>query len=282
MWSIIASIAAALLAGGALELLTHAYHWSWGWGVFLGLLVYIGVMLGLNVYFGKKLKSLVGEVQAILMAAQEEVTKQGNRLRSHPTGNATVMQEQLEKTLERGTLKAIEKLDSATPLYRWNVLAERQVNTLKMQLYYQIQDFEEADALLPKVMLLDPQVVAMKLARQHANNDPGLEKTFLTGITKFKFDKATLIYATYAWILVKRKELDKALNVLVEGKEKTDNPVIAANWQHIVNGKPQLFSNAALGEQWYALHLDKPPKPRASKGDMRGHPMMGKGKRRYF
>ncbi len=85
------------------------------------------------------------------------------------------------------------------------------------------------------------------------------------GIKRFKGDKTTLIYALYSWILVKENKLEEAVVVLDEGKKKTENDVLKANWEHVVNNRIKRFSNAGLGDNWYVLALEdiKPVKQRA-------------------
>ena len=87
------------------------------------------------------------------------------------------------------------------------------------------------------------------------------KKTYEKARKKFKQDGA-LIYATYAWMLLRKKQTEAALKVLVDGKAATDDEVLAANWEHIVNGRVGSFSNAGLGEAWYALLLEEPKQPK--------------------
>ena len=134
---------------------------------------------------------------------------------------------------------------------------------------------------MSKILVMEPLTLAMKMTRQYHNDSPDLEKTFRKGVKKFKYEKGILLYALYTWILVKRKQTDEALAVLATAKEKIEDEFIHRNWHHVANNKLHLFSNAALGEQWYSLHLEKPPKQKVSKGQMKGNPMAPKGKRKH-
>ncbi len=62
----------------------------------------------------------------------------------------------------------------------------------------------------------------------------------------------------YAWILLKQGKNDDAFTVLTNAKKKSENPVLVANWEALANGKIKQFSNAGLGEAWYALGLEMP------------------------
>jgi tetratricopeptide (TPR) repeat protein len=173
---------------------------------------------------------------------------------------------------------AIEMMDQAQPLYGWAFMAEKQVSTSKMQMYFQNKRFEEVDKLLPKCMFLDPLSLAMKMAREYKHGElETVEKTFDKGIKRFKGEKLVLLYSTFAWMLLKKKDHEKAVEILGQAKEQTANEALAKNWQAVANNKPGQFSNAFLGEQWYALHLEKPKQKRVSaKAAMKNDPRIGK------
>jgi len=230
----------------------------------------------------KKLKAVMDVVQAHLTTCQEDAYKLINRFQAKPMGSQKLMQDRIEQVMEKGVREALGLLDQAKPLYRWNILAERQINTVRFQLLYQIKEFEPADALLSKILVMEPITLAMKLARLYKTNDPSLEKVFRKGVRKFKSDKAALIYSLYAWILLQQDRHDDALAVLEEGKTKTEDETLVRNWQAVANKRYGQFSNAGLGDQWYALHLEKPTKPRAGgKGQLKNNPMIPKARKRF-
>lgn len=255
---------------------------SRGWCIAIGIVAFLVCSVLLNRHWGKKLTTTVEQVQAILQQSQDEAYKMINRFQSRPSGSPKAMESQVEKVVEKGVYQALELLDNLRPIYKWSLLAERQINTLKMQLFYQIKQFDQVDQLMPKIFVMEPLTLAMKITRQYHHDSPDLERTFRKGVKKFKYEKGLLLYALYSWILVKRKEIDRAVEILAEAKDKIDDETIHRNWQHVANNRIHLFSNATIGNQWYALHLEKPQKPKASKGTMKGNPLMPKGKRRFF
>ena len=276
------SILVAVLIGCLASVLSGMWLTSQAWILTIGFLFFILASILFNRYFGKKLTAIVNEVQKILQESQQETLRKINRFQNKPIGSQKIMETQVEKSVEAGVLKALALLDGAKPLFKWGILAERQVNTLKVQLNFQIKRFDEVDALMPKILILEPLSLAMKMTRQYHLKSPDLEKTFRKGVKKFKYEKAVLIYSLYAWILVKQKKIDAALEVLSNAKEKIEDDTIQRNWQNLANNKVHLFSNSGLGEQWFSLHLEKPPKQKASKGQMKRNPMMPKGKRRHM
>ena len=278
MLSILIALLVGILASGT------AAIWlvSFGWILTIGIMFLVIASILINRLFGKKLKDTVDNVQKILQKSQQETQRRINRFQSKPMGSQKLMEKQIEKNIENGVLEALNLLDQTKPLQKWSLLAERQINTLKMQLFFQIKKFNEVDELMPKTLMMEPLTMAMKITRQYHLNSPDLEKTFRKGIKKFKYEKSVLLYSLFAWILIKRKDVNKALEILAEAKDKVEDEMIHKNWQHIANNKIHLFSNASLGEQWYALHLEKPGKQKVSKGYMKKNPMMPQGKRRRF
>jgi hypothetical protein len=273
--SIIASIAVGYGSARGLD--------STGWGIFWGITAFFVVMLILNFIFGRKLKAIVEGVQGEMQSAQEDAMKMVNRFQAKPLGSQKMMQQKVEKVVEEGIGRAVGMLDAAEPLYPWSILAEMQVNTLRMQLNFQLKNYDEVDRLLfenkgyfSRVLLMDPMAVGMKMTRQYHNKSEDIGETFRKGVKKFKYDKGTLLYGLYAWILIKQKKNDEALEVLTEAKDKTESEVMARNWQHVSNNKVHLFSNAGLGEQWYGLGLENPPQQKPTKGQKKAHIMSQK------
>ena len=135
---------------------------------------------------------------------------------------------------------------------------------MRMQFYYQLKEFNKVDELIPKAMYVDHMSIAMKMARLYKNDDESYKKLFYKKVKKFKNEDAVILYALYSWILVKKGNFEEAIKVLLQGKEKTRNEVLEKNWESLVNSKDKKFSNADLGDIWYALYLEevKVPKPK--------------------
>ena len=253
-----------------------------GWGVFTGIIVFLATMIIVARLCQKRLMAVMGKYENSTAKFQAEAQKLQNRYQAKPVGSIKQMQAKIESIYEEGVLESIKVLDEAQPIYKWNLLAKKQIDTQKFAALFQVKRFEEADALMPKVLTLDISIYTMKFARQYMTEDPDFEKTFQKGIKRFKGEKGLLLYAIYTFAMVKRKQVDKAVEVLATAKELTDNDLIQRNWKALANNNVHLFSWGGLGEAWYGLHLEKPPRPKASKGQLKGHPMAGKGKRRYF
>lgn len=252
------------------------------WKITCAVIAFLIALILIFRHFGKKLQAVVQSAQEHVMAGRAEVEKLIHRAQNKQMTSPKAFEEKAEKLIADSVREAIQTLDAAQPLFKWVVMGQRQVNTVKMQWLYQIKEFDQADPLMNKAFEMDPMIVAMKMARAYMRDpDADLEHMFRKGTKKFKRNKGAILYAVYSWILIKRKQNDRALEVLVQAKEQTDNEVLHRNWDLVVNNKIHLFSNAALGDVWYSLHLEKPPRQKAGKGQLKGHPMYGRGKRKF-
>ena len=122
----------------------------------------------------------------------------------------------------------------------------------------QMKEFDKVDKIMPKAMMITAQAIAIKMTRMFKNNDPKLDDFFRKKSRKLKGDDAVLIFSLYAWIKIHQDDAKSALDALNLAMTKCDHPVITANRDRIANGKIKQFSNAQLGDAWYALYLEEP------------------------
>lgn len=259
MLALVISVLAAALAWGGL-------NWLWPghpvWNSVAALFGFLIVGLLINLRVKKRMEAIFGEVQASIMETQEHLKRRITMLQNRMQGGPKV-QEMLEKEQAEAIRKSIAILDKVTPLQKWNLLAVRQANTLRGQLLFQIKDFNAADPYLDKAILLDPLTLAMKMTRLYKRGKmEEVSKAYKKGVRRFKDEKATLIYALYTWILVAENRVDEAVVILYEAKDKTESNVLKQNWECLANGQTRRFSNAGLGDEWYALHLETPKAPK--------------------
>jgi tetratricopeptide (TPR) repeat protein len=220
---------------------------------------FFGTSLIINLRVKKKLEAVFTDVQNHVQEVQDQLRRKITMIQNKNMSGGKGLQKRIEKEQADGIREALKIVDKADPLGRWNLLAQRQANTLRAQLCYQIKDFEKADRYFEKCLVMDPVTLAMKMARQYQNRDmDALKKAFKKGVKRFKDEKGVLIYALYTWILVQEERIDDAVAILDDAKEKTEDETLRTNWEHLANGRVRRFSNAGLGEQWYALHLEAP------------------------
>lgn len=232
-----------------------------GWGVAVAVLCGFGLQAAITLWIRKKITSLMTAIQTRITEKSTALRRKYEQLGMRG-GNVKWLMDQARKDQDAMMIEALESSRKMEPYCKWSLMLDRQINAIRMQFLYQLRKFEEVDRLLPKTMMGDPVLVCMKMCRQYKlGQEADLKKTYEKFRKKFKQD-STLIYATYSWMLVKRKQLDEAIKVLVDGKAATDDETLESNWEHLANGRVGQFSNAALGESWYALLLEEPKQPK--------------------
>ena len=253
------SLAIAILSGlTTLVVLRQTTDLHPFWCFTFAIVAVILVQLAFGLLFRKKVNSVMNAIQAAILEGQERVNRKADMFQLKPAGGVKHMQKLLEREQHASIRKALELTKELEPWFKWSPLLKKQVATMRMQFHYQLGEFDEVDKLLPNCLFMDPITVAMKMARMYKNDSKGLEKFYKRKVKRFKDDRGMLLHALYTWILVKRGEVDKAFEILTALKEKTSNETILRNWEALANGKPKSFSNAGLGEEWYALRLENP------------------------
>lgn len=231
-----------------------------GWSVFLGLLALFSVQGGLSFYFMKRMKCDMEAVQALLLEGKRAVDAKMARWQFRPPGSIQDAQKIIEADMKEAVRKAIEATARLERYKWWVMLAEKQVATARFHLNWMVKNFDEIDRLMPKALFLDGASCAMKMARLYMKGVPSDEivKVYRKAILRAKYNENVIPAACMSWIHLKRGEDDAAFKVLCEALKKSDNAVLKANHEHLMNNRRGHFSNTNLGDQWFALHLEEP------------------------
>jgi BMFP domain-containing protein YqiC len=257
MYTMLINFGLALLVGGGLRLAGATGHWYWA--MLWGALAFLAGQVTLGLLLQRRVKRAMDGVQAVLLAGQKKLQQKINHWQQRPPGSLKQAQQELERDQRVFLEQALEASKGLEVYSRWTLMLDRQIATLRMQLYYQLKEFRKVDELLPRCMFLDPVTAAMKLARLHVRNEPAeAEKFFKKQTGKLRYGQGAIFYSLYAWMLVQRKEVDAAHKVLVQACTKMENEVVKANREHLANNRVNQFSNAGLADEWYALGLEQP------------------------
>ncbi len=231
---------------------------GWGWSVFWGVLAFAVGQAGVGFLIQKRVKAAMGGVQKILEDGQRRLQMKVNQWQMRPPGSVKQAQLEIEREQRLFVERALEASKDLERFNRWAPLMDRQVATLRAQLYWMLKDFKKVDELLPRALVVDPMMAAVKIARMYMKGDEGIEKAFRKHTARVRYGEGALLYGLYAWILVQKKDLDGAHKVLIEACEKMENETVKRNREHLANNRVGHFSNAGLGDAWYALHLEEP------------------------
>lgn len=233
-------------------------EWKWGWGIACGVMGFLITQIVIGLILRRAIKTRQDNIQMILQEAQQKVNKQLNLFQIRPPSGMKAAQQILEKIQTDATRKALEATEAFRPLYLWNLMLKKQIEAMRAQLYYQLKDFKKVDECLKSALIIDPQTVAIKLARMYRNEDAGLDKFFAAKSRRAQGEAAAFIASVYAWIKLKQDNATAAREALLAAKKKSDHPVLLENLDKLSNGKEKQFSNAGFGDIWYALFLEEP------------------------
>lgn len=251
----------AVLSGLAVGLgLYFADVLGYGWSSFCGVLAFGVVQFGLGFMIQKKVKAAMAAVQAVLVEGQKRLQAKTARWQMRPPGSVKEAQNEIARDQRAFVMEALERTEPLKRFRLWVPLMARQIATAQFQLRWMIKDFKAVDALMPKVLFLDPTTVAMKLARMYMTDAPvaAMEKVYLKGSARLKYNQNVLLAAAWSWILLKRGDVDGSFKALNAALKNSDNETLKVNREHLANNRPAHFSNAGLGDQWYALMLEEP------------------------
>ena len=261
MLSILCSTFVGLLAGFGTY---FGAKIPWGWALFFGILAFMVVNVVVSLVVRRVSGLLNKQIEMTMMETRQKLEAMQNRFAYRPAGSQKQMMAMLEKEQNNGIRKGLECCDSFRKLYLWSPLLEKQINAMKVMFHFQLKEYDMVDALLPKCLMMDPQIMALKMVRMYKNGAENIEidKFFSKKCAKLKGERAVLPVALYSWILVKQERSDEAFKVLSNAKQRCDHEVIVSNWEHLANNRVKNFSNAPLGELWYAMGLEEMKMPR--------------------
>ncbi len=255
MFGFLVALGAAVAAAWAL-VANHVC--SQGWAVFYAIATLLIVQFVIGLIIRQKMKRKQDNIQDVMTKAQEKINRQMAIFERRPPSSMRDAQEQLLKMQNDAVRKVLSILDECKNLTYWNWMLNRQLNTMRVQLYFQLKDFKKVDALLPKCFMADQQTLAIKLVRLYRNEDPALDKFYQKKCAKTKSEALAFLASVYAWIKLKQNDVAAATQAVIAATKKSDNPVLLGNHEKLINGKAKQFSNAPFGDAWYALMLEEP------------------------
>ena len=231
-----------------------------GWSVTVALLAFGASQVIATLLVQKRVRADMMRVQGILTEGQKRIQVKMQRWQLRPPGSVQAAQKEILADTRVFVKEAIAETECLRRYRLWVPMIERQIATAKMQLHWMVKDFAAVDQLLPKALLVDPAMVAMKIARMYMTNRPSDEiaKVYAKGVRRTRYNGNVLIAAVWSWIQVQRNDADGAFKTLTEALRKSDNETLKRNHELLMNNRVAHFSNSGLGDQWYSLQLEEP------------------------
>ena len=253
MLSIIIAVAIGIGFGCALGIDLQ----STGWGITCGVAGYVATQIVISLILRKKVNAVQAGIQNEMNMDRERINRQLTTFQQRQPGNMTGLKQLADRLQNEVSRKLLEATERFQIYYPWSPMLYKQINAMKVQLYYQLKDYEKVDELLPKSMLMDPLSLSIKLVRMYRNEDVKLDAFYNKKCSNFKADQGAFLACVYAWIKLKQQNTQAAVAALRKARKLSDNPVLVDNLDKLANGRKKDFSNAGFGEQWYALGLEE-------------------------
>ncbi len=251
------SILIALLISCGIGIVIGHDLQSPGWGITCGIAAYVITQIIISLILRKKINAIQAGIQNEMNADRERINRQLTTFQQRQPGNMNGLKQLADRLQSEVSRKLLAATDRFKVFYPWSPMLYKQINAMKVQLYFQVKDYEEVDRLLPKSMLLDPLSLSIKLVRMFKNEDGELDKFYNKKCSKFKGEQGAFIACVYAWIKLKQQNTQAAVAALRSARKLSDHPVLVENLDKLLNDRKKDFSNAGFGEQWYALGLEE-------------------------
>ena len=251
----------ALLAGaGVFAGAFFGLDWGRGWSVFAGVAGLVLAQLGLGMFFQRRIKADMASVQRILEAGQTKIKEKYRRWQTRPPSSMKSAQKEILDDTKVFVREALKQTDILGKYRFWVPFIDRQIATAKFQLNWMVKDFKAVDKLLPKAIVLEPSMAAMKMARLYMLGPDMAEiaKVYRKAVRKTAYNGNVLPAAAMSWMQVRQNDADGAFKTLTEALKKSDDATLKRNHELLMNNRVAHFSNSGLGDQWYSLYLEEP------------------------
>ena len=155
----------------------YGLHWTQNLGIMTGIFALLVVQVVSSLIVRHLTTKINLRIQGIMQEVQKKLEAKQQQFMRRPMDPKLMMQ-QFTKEQNIGLERALAACEDFRPLCKWSFLMERQINTMKMAFNYQLKRYDEADRLMAKALLLDPQSICLKMARMYKRNEEGIDHFF--------------------------------------------------------------------------------------------------------
>jgi len=256
---------AIAVASGVFSVFHFAVGLGLGWSITLGIVSFIAFQVIVGLQLRKRVMRDMERVQAILLDGQKKIQAKTQAWQWRPPSSIAAAQKEIFEDTKVFVKEALAQTETLRRYRLWVPMIDRQIATAQLQLNWMVKDFKRVDELMPKALMMDPAMVAMKLARQYSNGAAveEIEKTYRKARLRLRYNQSAFLSSVMAWIYVKRDRLDEAHRLLDQAckdnnTEQEPGASLVRNRDALANNRVKQFSNAAFADQWYALFLEEP------------------------
>lgn len=262
MYSVVISAAVGIVFGATLGFSdVSAPGWAVCWGVVSTFVSMVVIAFAVR----RKIAAATLDVQSAMVEGQKRLQARINDWQHHPKGDPKQFLDSIQRKQGDLVREALRKTDSLERFSPWIPFLGRQINSMRVQMLWQLKDFNKVDELLPRCLVIDPFTATIKMARQFTRGDDiaAIEKTYRRARARLRYNQSATLSAAMSWFLVKRGKIDEAYKLLEKAcrDNNTDTEpgaTLQRNRDALANNKVKQFSNAGIGDQWYALFLEEP------------------------
>ena len=223
-------------------------------------MAFVALQAATGIFMKKKIEAVMKRVQLIMADGQKKLQAKMARWQMRPPGSLKEAQKEIEADTRVFVKEALAATEDLGKYRLWVPMIDRQKATAQLQLNWMIKDFKAVDELMPKALVIGPEMAAIKLARMQMLDAPieEMRKVYEKGVRRLRYNQNVLVAGCWSWILVRRGLVDEAFKALAEALKNSDDATLKANHEHLMNNRVAHFSNTGLGDQWYSLQLEEP------------------------
>lgn len=231
-----------------------------GWSLTFAAISYAIFQAGLGYLVQRKVKRVMDKVQMILTEGQKKLQQKTQRWQMRPPSSIQAAQKEIAADTKVFVKEALIATEELKKFRLFVPMIDRQLASAQFQLNWMIKEFKVVDKLMPKIMLIDPTMCAMKMARLYMTDATTAEikKIYDKSSRRLRYNQNVLLAATMSWIEVKRGDVDAAFKTLTQALKSSDNETLKRNHTELMNNRVAHFSNSGVGDQWYSLYLEEP------------------------
>ena len=135
------SIVIALVIGAAVGTAVGIDLQSSPWGITCGFAGYIATQIVISLILRKKVNAVQAGIQNEMNADRERINRQLTTFQQRQPGNMAGLKQLADRLQNEVSRKLLDATSRFKVFYLWSPMLYKQINAMKVQLYYQLKDY---------------------------------------------------------------------------------------------------------------------------------------------